>query len=37
MLDVVRDAFEHNWRIYIDYEIGAGKKNGVIVRVWVKK
>jgi len=37
MLDLLRDAFEHDWTASIDYEIGTGKKNGVIIRVWLTK
>ncbi len=37
MLDLLRDAFDHNWTANIDYNIPAGKKNGVIMRVWLSK
>ncbi|HEX6699223.1 MAG TPA: hypothetical protein VF101_00675 [Gaiellaceae bacterium] len=37
MLDLLRDAFNHGWKTTIDYEIGAGKLNGVILRVWLTK
>ena len=37
MLDLLRDAFNHNWPVTIDYDIDSGKKNGVIVRVWLTK
>jgi hypothetical protein len=37
MLDLLRDAFNHGWVAHIDYDIVAGKHNGVIIRVWVTK
>lgn len=37
MLDLLRDAFNHNWVVNIDYDIKAGKKKGIIVRVWLTK
>ncbi len=37
MLDLLRDAFQNNHQVTIDYEISAGKKNGKIVRVWLTK
>ena len=37
MLDLLRDAFENNWVVSIDYHIDPGKKHGVIIRVWVSK
>lgn len=37
MLDVLRDAFNNNWIVTIDYEIESGKNNGVIIRVWLTK
>jgi hypothetical protein len=37
MLDLLRDAFNHGWRAWIDYEIQPGKKNGTIIRTWVTK
>lgn len=37
MLDLLRDAFNHNWTVGIDYEIEPNKKNGVIRRVWITK
>jgi hypothetical protein len=35
MLDLLRDAFNHNWTVVIDYSIDleAGKRNGKILRV----
>jgi hypothetical protein len=35
MLDLLRDAFNHGWRAWIDYDIQPGKKNGTIIRTWV--
>ncbi len=32
MLDLLRDAFNHNWTVTIDYNINPGKTNGVIIR-----
>ncbi|KJS33065.1 MAG: hypothetical protein VR64_03915 [Desulfatitalea sp. BRH_c12] len=37
MLDLLRDAYENQWVVNIDYLIDSGKKNGVIIRTWVKK
>lgn len=37
MLDLLRDAFNYNWTVTIDYEIDTGKKNGVIRRIWLTK
>jgi hypothetical protein len=37
MLDLLRDAFNHNWRVTIDYDIEEGKKNGRLFRVWLTK
>ena len=37
MLSLLRDAFANNWNVTIDYDINPGKKNGILVRVWVKK
>lgn len=37
MLDVLRDAFNHNWTVTIDFEITPPKKNGVIRRVALSK
>ncbi len=37
MLDLLRDAFNHNWTVTIDFEIATGKKNGKIRRVWLTK
>jgi hypothetical protein len=37
MLDLLRDAFNYNWKTTIDYDIDSNKSNGVIVRVWLTK
>lgn len=37
MLDLLRDAFNHGWRVHFDHEVPAGKAKGTIVRVWVTK
>ena len=37
MLDLLRDAFDHNWIVHIDYNTPAGKHNGIIVRTWLTK
>lgn len=37
MLDLLRDAFNHGWTTTVDYEIESGKKNGVMIRVWLTK
>jgi len=37
MLDLLREAFSHNYIVTIDYNITPGKNNGVITRVWITK
>jgi len=37
MLDLLRDAFNHNWTATIDHETPTGKQNGVIIRVALVK
>lgn len=37
MLDLLRDAFSYNWTVTTDYDIAAGKNNGVAMRVWLTK
>jgi len=37
MLDLLRDAYTHGHRVYFDYSIDDGKKNGVVIRLWLKK
>lgn len=33
MLDLLRDAYAHNWPVTIDYDVPAGKTNAVLFRV----
>jgi hypothetical protein len=37
MLILLRDAFIHDLPVSIEYEIGQGKRNGVIFRVQLRK
>jgi hypothetical protein len=37
MLDLLRDAFNHNWTVHLDYNSTPGKKNSVLIRVWLTK
>ncbi len=37
MLDLLRDAFNNNWTAVIDYDLPAGKRNGVAIRVALVK
>jgi hypothetical protein len=37
MLDLLRDAFNHNWTVTLEYNVDPGKKNAVIFRVILKK
>lgn len=37
MLDLLRDAFNNNWTVTMDYNIETGKKNGVIIRTMLTK
>lgn len=37
MLDLLRDAFNHGWRVHFDHNVPTGKAKGTIVRVWVTK
>ena len=37
MLDLLRDAFNNNWTVNIDYNSNPGKKNSVLIRVWLTK
>jgi hypothetical protein len=37
MLDLLRDAFNHNWTVTIDYDIDPDKNNGLAMRVALKK
>ena len=33
MLDLLRDAFNNNWTVAVDYDLDSGKNNGVAIRV----
>jgi hypothetical protein len=37
MLDLLRDAFNNNWTVTIDYHIDDGKNNGRIIRTALTK
>jgi hypothetical protein len=37
MLDLLRDAFNHNWTVTTDFQIAPNKQNGVSIRVWLTK
>jgi hypothetical protein len=37
MLDLLRDAFEHNWTVVIEYDMIPGKNAGVIWRIFLVK
>jgi hypothetical protein len=37
MLDLLRDAFRSGSTVTINYDIDDGKKNGVLMRVWLTK
>jgi|SRR3954454_23962504 len=37
MLDLLQDAFNNNWTVSVDYDIDAGKSNGVIMRTALLK
>lgn len=37
MLDLLRDAFNNNWTVIVDYNITPPRKNGVIIRVALLK
>jgi hypothetical protein len=37
MLDLLRDAFNNNWTVVVDYNLDTGKKNGVAIRVALTK
>ncbi|HEX5205281.1 hypothetical protein ACFQS1_00900 [Paractinoplanes rhizophilus] len=39
MFDLLRDAFANNFTAHLDYSIDleAGKKNGLILRVWLTR
>lgn len=37
MLGLLKDAFNNNWTVTIDYKIDPPKKNGIIIRVWLSR
>lgn len=37
MLDLLRDAFNNDWNVNVQYDLDPGKKNGVIIRVALLK
>ncbi len=37
MLDLLRDALRKDWVVHTDFEVPAGKNNGLAIRVWVTK
>ena len=37
MLDLLRDAFNNNWTVTVDYNLDSGKKTGVAIRVALTK
>lgn len=37
MFDLLRDAFNHNWNVTLNYNIDPGDTNGEIIRVWLTK
>ena len=37
MLDLLRDAFNHNWTVTLDYNLDTGKSNGIIIRTALTK
>jgi hypothetical protein len=37
MLDLLRDAFNHDWTVTADYNLDEGKNNGVAIRVALTK
>src|SRR5689334_7738059 len=37
MLDLLQDAFNNNWTVALDYNIDAGKANGVVIRTALLK
>lgn len=37
MLDLLRDAYNNDWQVTIDYDIEEGQNNGVIIRTWLTK
>jgi hypothetical protein len=37
MLGLLRDGFNHNWVVNIDFDKKPGKNNSVLIRVWLTK
>lgn len=37
MLNLLRDAFANNFTVVVDYDLPAGKNNGVVLRVALQK
>jgi hypothetical protein len=37
MLDLLRDAFNNNWTVTVDYDLDAGRSNGVAIRVALRR
>jgi hypothetical protein len=37
MLDLLRDAFNNNWTVSVDYNLDSGKNNGVVIRIALLK
>ena len=37
MLNLLRDAFNNNWIVTVDYLIESDKNNGTIIRAWITK
>ena len=37
MFDLLRDAFDNNRPVTLDYNIDPGKHGGVIIRAWLTK
>lgn len=35
MLDLLRDAFNHDWDLEVVYDLDDGKNNGMARRVWI--
>lgn len=37
MLDLLRDAFQNNWTVVLDFNRDPGHNNGIATRVWIVK
>lgn len=37
MFDLLRDAFNHDWTVTLNYDIEEGKDQGIIIRTWLEK